>query len=33
MYVNNSIDVFLNNFEFTDANVEKNVFNRLIIDI
>jgi hypothetical protein len=33
MYVNNFINIFWNNFEFNDANVEKNVFNRSIIDI
>ncbi len=33
VYVNDSIDVFLNDFELNDAYVEKNVFDRLIVDI
>jgi hypothetical protein len=31
--MNDSIDVFLNDFELNDAYVEKNVFNRSIVDI
>ncbi len=31
--MNDSINVFLNDFKFNDAHVEKNLFNRLIIDI
>ncbi len=33
MYVNDSTDVFLNDFELNDAYVERDVFNRLIVDI
>jgi hypothetical protein len=33
MYVNDSINVFLNDFKLNDAYIEKNVFNRLIVDI
>jgi hypothetical protein len=31
--MNDSIDVFLNDFKFNDAYVEKNVFDWLIVDI
>jgi hypothetical protein len=33
VYVNDSTDVFLNDFELNDAYVERDVFNRSIVDI
>ncbi len=33
MYVNDSTDVFLSDFELNDAYVKRDVFNRSIVDI
>jgi hypothetical protein len=33
MYANNSTDVFLSDFELNDAYVERDVFDRSIVDI